>query len=228
LEWSDLGLGGVRYRRGMNRGAEKSLSRLALSSLVLLSLLPAREAHADNEVEALAWTLPSLAGYVVLHEGAHALAAKMMGAETVTFNWFPNRRAVAAVGIYAPNSTSGERAFSNFAPLISDLALLGSFLVISEVAGVSNEHVLIPLTLMAAWGVGDIGIQAVPLGYGYHHVENVYRHFGLSQWQRIPFRVVHVATAVVGAYFVRRGLSRITEPEGESNAPRALGVAIEF
>ncbi len=194
---------------------------LALIALLSTTIFPLSAAHAEDElsnfkarVEGAGWLFPTLTLHVVLHEGSHALGAKMMGADYVQITWLPKpgrKERCCALGttgwVKRGGTTEGERAFVGFAPVITNVATVAAYALLFEFGVPSNEHVRLPLTEVAAWAWADFALELVP--YASTHVENVYKYYGLNSWQRIPFRMVHLGLVVLGYHYLRRGQNSI-------------------
>ncbi len=210
--------------------------RLLVATLAAAVANSPRTAECDNgngnDLEVVLWSVPTLATYVVLHEYSHAAGAKLVGAKSVTTTWLPNPPfgPLGVTGMYKPGATSGDYALFAFAPLITDAVLVGTYGLVSELGGLpSSKHVQIPLTLLPAYGLANMAVQAVPfVSSGSRHVEKVYDHFNLSQWQRLPFRLVHVAAVVGGGYLLWRGWKRIDDGDAPAEPAQAIGFGFGF
>jgi hypothetical protein len=108
-----------------------------MRALVILALLAgSASAEPDNETlvyVGLAMAPPTYVAGVSLHEGSHALAAKLVGADVEELHLFPpgidpHTNTFRFGWTYVRGlSSRRERAFFYVAPKITDAALLGGF-----------------------------------------------------------------------------------------------------
>ncbi|MBT8493260.1 MAG: hypothetical protein KJO07_09415 [Deltaproteobacteria bacterium] len=132
--------------------------------LALACALASPSASADDELEKAAWVLPALASYVVVHEASHFGAARVVGGQP-RFDFVPSWRSLARVHVRKPGGLStGEYALISVAPIVTDLALIGGYVALTELTSVSdNKHMHIPLTIVTLTASSDVLFQAFPL-----------------------------------------------------------------
>jgi Peptidase M50B-like len=208
--------------------------RATLGIAVILSLLAtAHRAAAEPSDRRLVWVgiglaLPTYAIGVTLHEGSHALAARMMGAEVLSINLLPGRD--PATGAFHFGLTRvrglesrGAKAFFLLAPKVTDSVLLAGFaaLVFSD-AWPSHRYGELALTVLATGTWVDFSKDVLSFS-PFNDVVKVMKLAGLhSEWQRLPVRLGYATVAVVAAAAVARGYRRTFEAPGPTPAPALM------
>ena len=159
---------------------------------------------------------------VSLHEGSHALAAKIVGADVDELHLFPpgidpHTKTFRFGWTYVHGlKTKGDRVFFYIAPKITDLAMLGGFaaLVYTD-AWPRNRYGALVLTVLATGFWVDFSKDVV-LFSPQNDVVKVFDQWCMTGWKQVPARLVY-AGAVVGLGFVvahgyQRTFERDTTP----------------
>ena len=194
---------------------------------------PAR-ADPSNErlvLVGLAMAPPTYVIGVTLHEGSHALAAKLVGAEVDELHVFPPgvdpRSKTFRFGwTYVRGlRTRGDHIAFYLAPKLTDVALLGGFAALAFTsAWPANKYGQLALTVGATglW----IDFAKDVLAFSPH--DDVVKVFGLwcfKGWRQIPARAVYAALDLGLAYVVARGYQRTFDtPSAPAATPLVLPV----
>jgi len=191
----------------------------ALIGLVLALGLAPKRAHAEPSNSTLVYVglamapVDYLAG-VSIHEGSHAIAAKIVGADVDELHLFPpgidpqvKKFRFGWTYVHGLH-TRGERVFFYVAPKITDLMLLGGFaaLVLTD-AWPSNRYGELALTV-GATGLWVDFAKDVVLFSPYNDVSLAMQNACLTGWRQIPVRLLYAAADVGLALLVYRGYER--------------------
>lgn len=186
--------------------------------LVLLAVLagPAAAEPSDRDLiyVGLALAPPTYLVGVSLHEGSHALAAKLVGGTVDAVRIFPPgvdpRSGKFRFGwVYARGlRTRSEKILFYAAPKITDAVLLGGFaaLVLTD-AWPRNRYGQLALTVFATGLWVDFS-KDVLLFSKANDVVKIFHAWCLTGWKQVPARLVY-ASAIAGfGYLVARGYQR--------------------
>ena len=187
--------------------------------VLVLVLLPLRVAHADPSNETLvyvglAMAPPTYVAGVTLHEGSHALAAKLVGADVDELHLFPpgidpHTRTFRFGWTYVHGLQSrGDRVFFYVAPKLTDLTLLGGFaaLVLTD-AWPHNRYGQLALTV-GATGLWVDFAKDVVLFSPVNDVSLAMKNACITGWRQVPVRILYAAADVALAFLVARGYER--------------------
>ena len=220
------------------RPAPRPAPRLArLAILVALALAgtarPARAEPSDRELLywGLAGAVPTYLLGVTLHEGSHALAGKLVGAEILDVHLFPPGRDPRAGKfrfgwVYARGlRTRGERIFFYLAPKLTDAILLGGFagLVLTD-AWPENRYGGLALTVLATGLWIDFSKDLV-LFSKHNDVVKAFRLWCMTGWKQIPARLVYAGVVTGLGFVVARGLQRTFADDAAAVTPRIVPIA---
>lgn len=181
--------------------------------------LAASRAGAEPSNERLVYTGLALAPptYLVgvaLHEGSHALAAKLVGAEVLDVHLFPPGRDPKAnkfrFGWTYVRGLRGkdERIFFYVAPKLTDAALLGGFaaLVLTD-AWPSNRYGQLALTVFATGLWVDFSKDV--LAFSRHNdVVKVFDQWCMTGWKQVAPRLLYAGAAIGLGAIVAHGYRR--------------------
>ena len=179
----------------------------------------ASTAHAEPSDETLIYTGLALAPptYLVgvaLHEGSHALAAKLVGAEVLDVRVFPPGRDPKAKkfrfgwtyvrGLRGKN----ERIFFFIAPKLTDVALLGGFaaLVLTD-AWPDNRYGQLALTVFATGLWVDFAKDVVVFNK-HNDVVKAFDLWCMRGWKQVAPRLVYAGAALGLGALVAHGYRR--------------------
>ncbi len=166
---------------------------------------------------------------VGIHEGSHALGAKIIGAEVDSIHLFPPGRDPKSGHFrfgwtYVHGlKTKGDRIFFYLAPKITDALLLGGFasLVLTD-AWPNNRYGQLALTVFATGLWVDFAKDVVLFGPG-NDVVKAFNQWCMTGWKQLPARLVYAAANVGFGYLVYRGFRRtFDDPEPATAAPLVL------
>ena len=204
-------------------------------ALVILAILfattSARAEPSDKTLfyTGLALAPPTYLVGVALHEGSHAVAAKLVGAEVLSVHLFPPGRD-PKVGKFRFGWTyvrglqgNDERIFFYVAPKITDVALLGGFaaLVLTD-AWPSNRYGQLALTVFATGLWVDFSKDV--LSFSKHNdVVKVFNLWCMTGWKQIAPRLLYAGAAIGLGAIVAHGYKR-TFYDDDSTAMRILPV----
>ncbi|MGE0546982.1 MAG: M50 family metallopeptidase [Kofleriaceae bacterium] len=199
------------------------IRRVALA-IAAVAAIVATTSRADAEpsdrdlvLVGLALAPPTYLVGVTLHEGSHALAAKLVGAEVVDMRLFPPGRE-PRTGKFRFGWTyvrglegTGERLWFYAAPKLTDVALLGGFaaLVLTD-AWPRNRYGQLALTVFATGLWVDFSKDL--LAFSRHNdVVKVFDLWCMTGWRQLPARVIYAGVVVGLGAIVARGYQRTFE-----------------
>ncbi len=167
---------------------------------------------------------------VTIHEGSHAVAAKMVGAELVGFKLLPgrhprNKKFYFGYTEIRGRLTPGQMGFFLSSPKIVDVVMLGGYsLLVGFDALPENHYGQVALAVLATGFWVDFAKDILPFAE-HHDMPRIYSLMGMrSEWSRLPLRLVHAGLAAAAAYSIYRGYERIFEDETPSASAAARAV----
>jgi len=150
-----------------------------------------------------------------IHEGSHAIVAKMFGAEILDFKIFPSRDPATGAfyfGLvrYRGNLTHGQRAFFHVAPKLADMALLGTYSVLLGTDALPDNRYA-----RLAFAVAFTG-TTVDFSRGLLSVSpttdtmRAYKLWGVDTFAaQLPYRALQLAITTAAGYMLYREYDRI-------------------
>lgn len=161
---------------------------------------------------------------VGLHEGSHALGAKLIGAEVDSVHLFPPGRDPKSGHFrfgwtYVHGlKTKGDRIFFYLAPKITDALLLGGFgaLVLTD-AWPNNKYGQLALTVFATGLWVDFAKDVILFGPG-NDVVKAFNLWCMTGWKQLPARLVYAAANAGFGYLVYRGFRRTFDEDEPTGA----------
>jgi hypothetical protein len=206
----------------------------ALAIACLGALAATAQAQPDNstlvEVGIAMAPVDYLAG-VALHEGSHALGAKLVGATVDELHVFPpgtdpHAHVFRFGWTYVHDlHTTSDRITFLIAPKITDTLLLGGFAALAFTdAWPANKYGQLALTV-AATGLWIDFAKDVVLLSPQNDVTKILDLWCMTGWRQIPARLVYAALDVGLGYVVVRGYERLfdrNDPAGAAATPLIL------
>ena len=185
---------------------------------IVLALCASAHAQPDNSTLVYVGLAMAPVDYVAgtaLHEGSHALAAKLVGADVDELHVFPPGRDPHANvfrfgwtyvhGLH----TKADRVTFLIAPKITDAVLLGGFAALAFTsAWPSNKYGQLALTVVAT-GLWVDFAKDVVLFAPQNDVVKIFDLWCFTGWRQIPARVVYAAMDVGFGYVVFHGYERL-------------------
>jgi len=202
---------------------------------VLMVALVARVAAAEPSNSTLvyvglAMAPPTYVAGVSLHEGTHALAAKLVGADVDELHLFPpgtdpHTGTFRFGWTYVHGlHTRGERAFFYVAPKITDAALLGGFAaLVFTGAWPHNRYGQLALTV-GATGLWIDFSKDVVLFSPQNDIVHFFDQLCLTGWRQVPARLVYAGVAGGLAYVVVRGYEKTFSEPTATATPLVLPI----
>jgi hypothetical protein len=196
--------------------------RAGVIASVVVALAATAHAEPDNSTlfyVGLAMAPPTYVAGVSLHEGSHALAAKLVGADVEELHLFPpgidpHTNTFRFGWTYVSGlQTRGDRVFFYIAPKITDAVLLGGFaaLILTD-TWPHNRYGQLALTV-GATGLWVDFSKDVVLFSPTNDVSHVFSLWCMTGWKQVPARLVYAGIAGGFAYAVVRGYQKtFTEP----------------
>lgn len=199
----------------------------ALAAAVLAAApAPARAEPSDRALvlTGLALAPPTYLLGVTLHEGSHAIAAKLAGGTVVDMRLFPPGRDpttkqfrfgwVRARGL----RTTAHRQLFYLAPKLTNLALLGGFagLVLTD-AWPSNRYGQLALTVVATGMWVDFSKDLLAFRSS-NDVVKALDLWCLTGWRQVPARLVYAGAVVGLGALVARGYQRTFDRGADAGA----------
>jgi hypothetical protein len=190
-----------------------------VKALVLVAAL-ARQVSAQPDNSTLVYAGIALApiDYVAgtaLHEGSHALAAKLVGAEVDELHVFPpgidpkaNMFRFGWTYVHGLH-TKADRITFLIAPKVTDALLLGGFAaLVFTSAWPGNKYAQLALTV-AGTGLWIDFAKDVALLRPQNDVSQIFALWCLRGWRKVPARLIYAAVDVGLGYVVVRGYERL-------------------
>lgn len=190
---------------------------MRLIAVVMIALVaPAHAQPSDQRLvlTGLAMAPPTYVAGVALHEGSHALAALIVGAQVEQLHVFPpgidpSTHTFRFGWTYVRGlRTRGAQIVFYLAPKLTDVALLGGFaaLVLTG-AWPHNAYGQLALTVFAT-GLWIDFSKDVVLFSRTNDVVKVLDRWGMTGWRQIPARLVYAGMTVGLGVLVARGYQR--------------------
>jgi hypothetical protein len=162
----------------------------------------------------LAMAPPTYLIGVSLHEGSHAIAAKLVGATVDHVHLFPpgidpraNKFRFGWTYVHGLHGRA-ERIFFYLAPKITDAVFLSAFtaLVLTDTLP-DNKYAMLALTVGATGFWIDFAKDVV-LFSPHNDVVKAFRQWCMYGWKQLPARLVYAGLSVGFSYAVIRGYQR--------------------
>lgn len=186
---------------------------------VVMGVLVARTARADPSdrtlvLTGLAMAPPTYLVGVSLHEGSHALAAKLAGASVDVLHLFPPGRDPSShtfrfgwTYVHGLRSRGDKVAFY-IAPKVTDAVLLGGFAALAFTeAWPHNRYGQLALTVFAT-GLWIDFSKDVVLFAKTNDVVKVFDLWCMTGWRQVPARLVYAGAVAGLGWIVARGYER--------------------
>jgi hypothetical protein len=209
----------------------------AFALLVLFALTVPTPARAEEVSDrtlfygGLALAPPAYLVGVTLHEGSHALAAKLVGGSVEDVHLFPPGRDPKSGRfrfgwVYARGlRTKTQKAVFYMAPKFTDAALLGGFAALAFTdAWPDSRWGGLALTVLAT-GLWIDYAKDIFLFHSGNDVVKTFRLWCMTGWRQVPARLVYAATIVGLGVIVAKGYQRTFrtfQDETEAAAPTPL------
>lgn len=220
----------------MSRGrrALGTVVAVAVAALVAVAV-PATAHAAPDDQDLVLWGLamapPTYVIGVVAHEGSHAIAAKLVGAEVTSISFLPGRDPSTGAFHFGLTKVkklygTGNKVFFYLAPKIVDAALLGGFgaLVLSD-AWPSNRYGQLALTVLATGFFVDFSKDVL----AFRKSNDVVKVFDLwcldGVGRQFGARMVYAAAIAGFGYFLYKGYDKtFTDPDDPAARATVLPV----
>ena len=159
---------------------------------------------------------------VTLHEGSHALAAKLVGADLVSMSILPGRDQRTGAFHFGLTRVAklhgrGNQAFFYVAPKITDSVLLAGFgaLVLTD-GWPRNRYGQLVLTVVASGLWIDFAKDVLTFSK-FNDVTKLGNLYCVNtEWRRLPARLLYGAVAAGFGYLVYRGIERTFDASAAS------------
>lgn len=163
---------------------------------------------------------------VATHEGSHALAAKLVGADVTEMHLFPpgtdpHTKTFRWGWTYVKGLAREDRALFYAAPKITDLVLLGGVAgLVYTRAWPDNRYGSLVLTVLATGWWIDFSKDVVLLSPT-NDVVRLFDAWCMTGWQRVVARVAYGAIAVGAAVVVEHAYERTFRRDDATSDPVA-------
>ncbi len=199
-----------------------------VAPVALLRPSPARAEPTDRElaVGGAVLAVPDYFVGVTLHEGSHALAARLMGSHVRSLHLYPGVNPLThhfqfgwTVVDHLPQGTGSLVLFYG-APKLTDLAMLGGYATLYFTHSLpKNGWAWLPLQVLATGFWVDFAKDVVI----FHPYDDVVRIFDTLGWHtelaRLPARLVYLAADVGLGYLVYLGIRDLFRSNNATVAP---------
>jgi len=205
-----------------------------MKTLVMIAalLLVAGSASADPDDDdliyaGLAMTPPTYFIGVITHEGTHALAAKIVGADVTSITFLPGRDPDTGAFHFGLTKvtglrTKGEKVFFYIAPKITDTLLLGGFaaLILTD-TWPKNRYGQLALTVLATGFWVDFSKDVLAFRKS-NDIVKVFDLWCIHGWKRqLGVRLLYAGAIAGLGYFVYRGYDKTFTDPTPDPTPRA-------
>lgn len=230
-----------RGHRGWPRRG--TLRARAVASLVLvLALARSTGAHgqtpaandtpSNGKVVALGIALaaPTYVLGVAMHEGSHALVAKLTGARVVSLSILPGRDARTGAFHFGLTRVTGlrspsQRAWFYMAPKIVDITLLAGFgVLVNSQAWPGHRYGQVALTVLATGWWIDFSKDLFTRSPHNDVIKAMHLYCVDTEWRRLPVRLLYAAAIAGLGVFVAQGYRQTF---AQPNGSRATGLAAD-
>jgi hypothetical protein len=210
------------------------VGRAAVKALVVvLALCSAAHAEPSNERLVLVGIAMAPADYILgvsLHEGSHALMAKLVGATVDELHLFPpgtdphaNTFRFGWTYVHGLH-TRGDKIAFYIAPKLTDAALLGGFAaLVFTSAWPTNKYGQLALTVVGT-GLWVDFAKDVVLFSPQNDVSKIFAGWCMTGWRQVPARLVYAALDVGLGLVVAHGYQRLFETQAPATTPRIIPV----
>jgi hypothetical protein len=194
---------------------------LRAAAVALVATVAAAPAHADEPetgkliAAGLGMAPVAYVVGVVAHEGSHAVAATLVGAEVTEFSVIPGRRGPQRRFYFGYVRVSGamsdgERIFFWLAPKLTDALALGGYAVLIAADLLpENRYGALALTVAATGAWVDFS-KDIPSWNPGNDMVKIYNKLGLaSELERLPLRLAHAALAGAAGYAIALGYREV-------------------
>ncbi len=208
--------------------------RLLAAVLVLLAAGPAR-ADERPETDHLVWAgvgfaVPTYFIGVAAHEGSHALAAELAGAEVDELHLLPGVHHGHFYFGYVHTrglTTTGERIFFLIAPKLVDVAVLGSYgaAVLTD-STPANHYGRLALAVLATGFWVDFS-KDIPAFWSHSDVVKIYDLAGATtELRRLPLRLLHLGLSVAAGTAIWIGYQDVFAEDAPADSALLLPLAV--
>lgn len=172
-----------------------------------------------------AMAVPSYLGGVALHEGMHALVAKLYGRTITSMSILPgrhprNKRFYFGYVSYRPRLPTGKRTFLLLAPKLMNLAWLGTYagLVTTDTLP-GNRYGQLALAVWSSGQWADLS-KDIALFWRRHDINVALAINGADTfWERAPWKLLHIGLSVAAGFVVIEGYRKVFEESENGAAP---------
>jgi len=204
---------------------------------VVVALLVAGPARADERpaTDHLIWAgigfaVPTYVIGVVAHEGSHALAAELAGADVDELHLLPGvHHGHFYFGYVHTNglASTGQRVFFLVAPKLVDLAVLGSYgAVVLTDSAPDNHYASLGLAVLATGFWVDFS-KDIPAFWEHSDVVKIYDLAGAtSELRRLPLRLVHLGLSAAAGTVIWIGYRDVFAEEDAADSALLLPLAV--
>ena len=184
-----------------------------LAAALLLGMSTTAVADPDDEhlvLTGLALAPPTYVLGVAMHEGSHALAAKLVGADVTGFTLIPGHDPRTGAFHFGRTDVDhlygrGNQILFYVAPKITDAVMLGGFATLLAADWPSNRYAELTLTVLATGFWVDFSKDVFSSNPN-NDIVKVFKLVGLdTECDRLPVRVLYLAADAVLGYLVWRG-----------------------
>jgi hypothetical protein len=207
----------------------RDVIRGAVVCVALCTALPTAAAAEPSDralvLTGLALAPPTYLLDVSMHEGSHALAALVVGADVDLLHLFPpgidpgtNTFRFGWTYVHGLRST-GDRVAFYVAPKITDAVMIGGFAALAFTgAWPHNRYADVALTVLATGWWIDFSKDVVLFSH-HNDVVKVFDLLGLTGWRQIPARVVYAGAIVGLGLVVAHGYVRTFDRSADPASP---------
>ena len=203
--------------------------------VAVLAFATSAVADPDNEhlvLTGLALTPPTYVLGVAMHEGSHALAAKLVGANVTGFTLIPGDDPRTGAFHFGRTDVDhlfgrGNQIFFYVAPKITDLVMLGGFATLLAADWPSNRYAELSLTVLATGFWVDFSKDVFSRNPN-NDIVKVLNLVGLdTECDRLPVRILYLAADAALGYLVWRGYERTFDRSGTgATSMRVLPIVV--
>jgi hypothetical protein len=201
------------------------------AAAVLCALRPAaaradEPSSGDLVLAGLAMAPPTYVLGVAAHEGSHALAALLVGADVEQICLLPGRDPATGAFYFGRTRVrglggGGDRTFFLLAPKLTDLIVLGGYTALLATDTLpDNRYGQLAFVVVGTGFWVDFSKDVLRFSR-FNDVVKIYNQHGwTSEWSRLPWRLAHAAIGATFGVVLYHGYRRVFDPDDDGTESR--------
>lgn len=205
--------------------------RLIPLAMGFLTCLLTQPVQADGEpkvghlvIAGAAMAVPTYFAGVAIHEGSHALVAKLSGAEILKFKVLPSREPTTGAFYfgyvsYRGKLSRGQKISFFTAPKFVDLTLLGTYAALVFTNTIpENRYGRMAMAVFATGAWVDFSKDLFTTSPNSDLIKTYNLLYLNTEWKRLPLRALQAGLSAAAAYVLFRGFDGVFERNDRERA----------